>query len=76
MRIQVTGASRQLGTEVLSVLAPTAEVIGLDLPVLDVIRAGGDETNDESKTRGLPTLHENAPRHPHSQGERHVTGML
>ena len=39
MRILVTGASGQLGTEVLRVLAPTAKVIGLDLPVLDVTRA-------------------------------------
>ena len=76
MRILVAGATGQLSTELLRVLAPTAKVIGLDLPVLDVARAGGDETSDEPKTRGLLTLYENGPRHPHSRGERGTMGML
>jgi nucleoside-diphosphate-sugar epimerase len=76
MRILVAGATGQLGTEFLRVLGPTAKVIGLDLPVLDVTRAGGDDTNDQSKTRGLLTLYENGPRHPHSRGERGTMGML
>ena len=36
MRILVTGATGQLGTELRRVLVPWAEVIGLDLPELDV----------------------------------------
>jgi dTDP-4-dehydrorhamnose reductase len=39
MHILMTRPTGQLGTELLRVLAPTAEVIGLDLPVLGLTRA-------------------------------------
>jgi dTDP-4-dehydrorhamnose reductase len=40
MRILVTGAKGQLGVELLAQLAPLGEVLGRDLPELDVTRPG------------------------------------